>query len=57
MLGAIEQHKRAGSKGGKKVARLYGAAFKQTRAQKGGLSCLTKDGRAYYRAIRMRRGK
>ncbi len=47
----------AGIKGGKKVAEMYGQAFCEERAQKGGQATLVRYGRQYFRAIRKLRKK
>jgi hypothetical protein len=54
-MATVEQCRTAGSKGGKKTARLHGKQFKEARAQKGGQACLLRYGRSFFQQIRAMR--
>jgi hypothetical protein len=51
----MSSFKAKGQKGGKKVSSMYGKAWKEERASKGGNACLMRYGRNFYQAIRAKR--
>lgn len=51
----LQQARAAGRKGGRATARRHGEGFRQERARAGGLACLMRYGKNYFRDIRRRR--